>query len=317
MVGRMVCFVGFGTNDSIALKKANVSISLRGATSIATDTAHIVFMEEGLGKLCDLRDIARDLDRNVRRSWHLILAPNGACIAGAFTLGFGVMTSVLTNNVAALAALANGLLPLRRIAKVQAAQLEHEKRQAQAAVIQYQSASVLAIEVAGPAGTSVATEAPLAETSVAAEALPAETTVAPEAYRAEIGVAAEALLAETTVLPAEPDRPECSGRNGVRLGECLFERPLKRPLDDQLRGLILDAVAGRREQLPFPAEFEWHPVEPVLMVKSKLLPIYIAFDPGRLTVHAKLSMAARMLATEGNRKRAIRLVEEIADELDL
>ena len=64
-----VCFVGDGINDSIALKKANVSISLRGASSIATDTAHIVFLEEGLAKLCELRDIARDLDHNVKRSW--------------------------------------------------------------------------------------------------------------------------------------------------------------------------------------------------------------------------------------------------------
>ena len=110
--GRKVCFVGDGINDSIALKQANVSISLRGASTIATDTAHIVFLEEGLSKLCDLRDIARDLDRNVRRSWGLILAPNIACIAGVFTLGFGIMTSVITNNVAAMAALANGMLPL-------------------------------------------------------------------------------------------------------------------------------------------------------------------------------------------------------------
>ena len=118
--GRKVCFVGDGINDSIALKQANVSISLRGASSIATDTAHIVFLEEGLSKLCDLRDIAGDLDRNVRRSWHLILAPNIACIAGVFTLGFGIMASVLTNNVAALAALGNGMLPLRKIAEIEA-----------------------------------------------------------------------------------------------------------------------------------------------------------------------------------------------------
>ena len=110
--GRKVCFVGDGINDSIALKKANVSISLRGASSIATDTAHIVFMEEGLSKLCELRDIARELDRNVKRSWGLILAPNIACIVGVFTLGFGIMASVATNNVAALAALGNGLMPL-------------------------------------------------------------------------------------------------------------------------------------------------------------------------------------------------------------
>ena len=110
--GRKVCFVGDGINDSIALKKANVSISLRGASSIATDTAHIVFMEQGLSKLCDLRDIARELDRNVKRSWTMILVPNIACIAGVFTMGFGIMASVLTNNVSAIGALANGMMPL-------------------------------------------------------------------------------------------------------------------------------------------------------------------------------------------------------------
>jgi len=126
--GRKVCFVGDGINDSIALKKANVSISLRGASSIATDTAHIVFMEESLAKLCELRDIARNLDHNVNRSWTLILIPNVLCIAGAFTMGFGVMASVVTNNVAALAALANGMLPLRRI--------KHEMAEEEAALEQ-------------------------------------------------------------------------------------------------------------------------------------------------------------------------------------
>jgi Cu2+-exporting ATPase len=125
-----VCFVGDGINDSIALKKANVSISLRGASSIATDTAHIVFMEESLAKLCELRDIACNLDKNINRSWTLILIPNVMCIAGAFTMGFGVLASVLTNNVAALAALANGMLPLRKIAHEQAEQeLKQEVRE--------------------------------------------------------------------------------------------------------------------------------------------------------------------------------------------
>lgn len=118
--GRKVCFVGDGINDSIALKKANVSISLRGASSIATDTAQIVFMEESLHRLCELRDIAHDLDKNVRRSWYMILAPNAFCILGAFTMGFGIMASVLTNNVAALGALANGMLPLYRMLNEQA-----------------------------------------------------------------------------------------------------------------------------------------------------------------------------------------------------
>ena len=43
--GKSVCFVGDGINDSIALKKANVSISLCGASTIATDTAGIILMD--------------------------------------------------------------------------------------------------------------------------------------------------------------------------------------------------------------------------------------------------------------------------------
>jgi Cu2+-exporting ATPase len=118
--GRKVCFVGDGINDSIALKEANVSISLRGATSIATDTAHIVFMEQGLGKLCELRDIAQALDRNIARSWGMIIVPNVICVAGVFTLGFGVGMSVLTNNVAAIGALINGVWPMRKVAHLEA-----------------------------------------------------------------------------------------------------------------------------------------------------------------------------------------------------
>jgi len=91
-----------------------VSISLRGASTIATDTAQVIFLEGGLSQLCELRDIARNLDRNVSRSWSMIVAPNVSNVIGVFTMGFGIMSSVLTNNVSALAALANGLLPLRR-----------------------------------------------------------------------------------------------------------------------------------------------------------------------------------------------------------
>ncbi len=85
--GRTVCFIGDGINDSIALKKANVSISLRGASMIATDTAQIVFMEESLSKVCDLIDYSRALEENVNRSWNLIVVPNAVCIAGVFLSG--------------------------------------------------------------------------------------------------------------------------------------------------------------------------------------------------------------------------------------
>jgi heavy metal translocating P-type ATPase len=123
--GRTVCFVGDGINDSIALKKANVSISLRGASTVATDTAQVVFMEESLTKLLRLRDISQDLQRNVDRSWGLIIIPNIVCVSGAFLAGFGVMHSMVFNQIGAVFALINGLLPLRKVAKVAQAQEEN------------------------------------------------------------------------------------------------------------------------------------------------------------------------------------------------
>jgi heavy metal translocating P-type ATPase len=117
--GRTVCFVGDGINDSIALKKANVSISLRGASTVATDTAQVVFMEESLTKLLRLRDISQDLQRNVDRSWGLIIIPNIVCVSGAFLAGFGIMHSMVFNQIGAVFALINGLLPLRKVAQAQ------------------------------------------------------------------------------------------------------------------------------------------------------------------------------------------------------
>jgi Cu2+-exporting ATPase len=125
--GRTVCFIGDGVNDSIALKKANVSISLRGASSVATDTAQVVFMEDSLTKLLQLRDVSRDLHRNINTSWGLIVIPNLLCIGGAFFAGFGVMHSMLFNQIGGMLAVGNGLLPLRKAAKLKAAK-EHRAR---------------------------------------------------------------------------------------------------------------------------------------------------------------------------------------------
>jgi hypothetical protein len=70
----------------------------------------------------------------LRTQWgHFETSSNtAACIGGVFTLGFGIGASVVTNNIAALAALANGLLPMRRVAQLEAERrhvLEMELRQ--------------------------------------------------------------------------------------------------------------------------------------------------------------------------------------------
>jgi len=112
--GRTVCFVGDGINDALALRQADVSVSLHGAAGIATDTAQVVFLEGNLARMNELFDIARDLHGNVGQSWTLIRAANGICIGGVFFAGFNIWHSVFFNNASALGALGNSLRPLQR-----------------------------------------------------------------------------------------------------------------------------------------------------------------------------------------------------------
>lgn len=80
--GRTVCFVGDGINDAIALQQADVSISLRGATTIATDSADIVLMNDNLEQLIRLWKVAKGFNANVASSirttgWFGVLAATG------------------------------------------------------------------------------------------------------------------------------------------------------------------------------------------------------------------------------------------------
>ena len=63
--GKKVCFIGDGINDVIAMKKANASISLSGASTIATDVAQVILMSGTLSELDDIFDIAQDLKRKL------------------------------------------------------------------------------------------------------------------------------------------------------------------------------------------------------------------------------------------------------------
>ncbi len=109
--GRCVCFVGDGINDSIALKKANVSISIRGASTIATDTAQIVLMNQSLSQLDTLFQIAHDLDTNMRSNLVITFGPGLFCVGGVFFLHFGILSAVALYNVSLVAGVTNAMLP--------------------------------------------------------------------------------------------------------------------------------------------------------------------------------------------------------------
>ncbi|MGB0384714.1 MAG: heavy metal translocating P-type ATPase [Ardenticatenaceae bacterium] len=110
--GKSVCFVGDGINDSIALKKANVSVSLRGASTIATDTASIILMDDSLKKLIKLLDIAQELDANLSRSTALTMLPGIVCIGGVYFFHFGLVSAIMLYNIGLATSVSNALWPL-------------------------------------------------------------------------------------------------------------------------------------------------------------------------------------------------------------
>jgi len=110
--GKSICFIGDGINDTIALKKANVSISLSGASSIATDTAAIILMDGSLSQLNELFKLAEDLNHNMKRNFISSILPGVITIGGAFFFHFGIMTAIVLYNVGLVGGLANAMQPM-------------------------------------------------------------------------------------------------------------------------------------------------------------------------------------------------------------
>ncbi|MDQ7090908.1 MAG: heavy metal translocating P-type ATPase [Methylococcales bacterium] len=108
--GRSVCFVGDGINDTIALKKANVSVSLSGASSIATDTAQVILMDESLRQLPYLFDLAGHLDKNLRIGFMTGLIPGIICVGGVYVFQIGVITAGMLYNIGLSAGVGNAML---------------------------------------------------------------------------------------------------------------------------------------------------------------------------------------------------------------
>jgi Cu2+-exporting ATPase len=110
--GKSVCFVGDGINDSIALKKAKVSISLRGASTAATDTAQIILMDQTLTKVVHLFELGKNFGTNQKTGLATIFVPSVLCVGGIFFLHFGIPTAIMFFNISAVTGIGNALLPL-------------------------------------------------------------------------------------------------------------------------------------------------------------------------------------------------------------
>jgi Cu2+-exporting ATPase len=109
--GKVVCFVGDDINDSIALKKSQVSISLRGASTVATDTAAIILMDNHLNQLDHLFEIAEEFNANMKNNLNLSIIPGFLCWGGVFFLHFGIVSTVLLYDASLLVGVWNAMSP--------------------------------------------------------------------------------------------------------------------------------------------------------------------------------------------------------------
>ncbi|MEM7537195.1 MAG: heavy metal translocating P-type ATPase, partial [Chloroflexota bacterium] len=110
--GKSVCYIGDGINDSIALKKADVSVSLRGASSVAIDTAQVILMDGSLHQLDELFELANGLRQNMRWTVTSVLAPCAASLVGAFIPGFTIIDSLILSGVSVVAGFGCAISPL-------------------------------------------------------------------------------------------------------------------------------------------------------------------------------------------------------------
>ena len=123
--GRRVCFVGDGINDAIALKTANVSVSLRGASTLATDTAQVILMDESLRQLARLFEIGIEYNANLKTLMSTTFGPGLISLASVFLLGAGNGTALGLFNLSMIAGLVNGILPALQRQDEIAAQQRH------------------------------------------------------------------------------------------------------------------------------------------------------------------------------------------------
>ncbi|MCK5524678.1 MAG: HAD-IC family P-type ATPase [Thiomargarita sp.] len=108
--GQFVCFIGDGINDAIALKSAQVSISLKGASTAATDTAQVIFMDGTLNHLEQLFQLADEFEKTMHTSFLSTIVPGVICIGGVYFLHFGIAMGMGLYYVGSAVGLSNTFL---------------------------------------------------------------------------------------------------------------------------------------------------------------------------------------------------------------
>lgn len=112
--GRFICYVGTGQGDDQVMTKATVAIAHRGLTTLTTNAAQVVLLDNDLGQLGRFFDLAAAF--MVKQGFNLI-TPIGVDlvdIATTLLIHFGLVYSVLFNYTGLLLSMAQARLPTRQ-----------------------------------------------------------------------------------------------------------------------------------------------------------------------------------------------------------
>lgn len=110
--GKFVCYIGDGINDAIALKSSEISISLKGASSAATDTAQIIFMDGTLNSLSKLFQVSKEFEGTMQNNFRISIVPGIINISCIYIFNFGIAASMGLFYAGTMAGLANTTMPL-------------------------------------------------------------------------------------------------------------------------------------------------------------------------------------------------------------
>jgi len=110
--GKHVGYVGDGINDAIALKGANVSISLSGASTVATDTAQIILMDGDLARIESLLEISKAFEKNMKSNYLNSMIPGVITLTGVFLFHMSLVGALIVYFTSEAFSLTNCMMPL-------------------------------------------------------------------------------------------------------------------------------------------------------------------------------------------------------------
>ena len=109
--GRFVCFVGDGINDLVAMRAAQVSVAVAGATTAANAVAGVIIYDGSLKRVVDMLKIGDLFRKRMSESIMVSFIPDSLSVATILFAGGGFMTAVVLGWFSVGAALATFLRP--------------------------------------------------------------------------------------------------------------------------------------------------------------------------------------------------------------